>query len=83
MNYRENISRLNLIKLIRSRMDRGWDFEVKHVWREGNASADCLARLSQSLEPGLKVFREPSENVLENVLSNDFIGLATPSLISL
>ena len=51
----ENSPHLNLKKQNRGWIDKDGEWNVRHVWKEGNASVDCLSKLCLSLEPGLKM----------------------------
>ncbi|KAF7833970.1 putative calcium-binding protein CML19 [Senna tora] len=45
-----------LVQRIRSLLDRNWDTELVHVFRETNQVADFMAKLSHTLSEGINVF---------------------------
>lgn len=63
-------------------MMKNWDCTLCHVWREGNRSADRLARWSHELEPGLLILDEVPQTVKE-ILNEDVQGVSLPRLISM
>ncbi|KAF7815331.1 non-LTR retroelement reverse transcriptase-like [Senna tora] len=49
----------NILSRIRELLNRDWHMKIKHVFREGNMVADCLARHAHSIPPGLLMFNSP------------------------
>ncbi|KAF7815339.1 reverse transcriptase [Senna tora] len=49
----------NILSRIRELLNRDWHVKIKHVFREGNMVADCLARYAHSIPPGFLMFNSP------------------------
>ncbi|OMO81979.1 hypothetical protein CCACVL1_12120 [Corchorus capsularis] len=41
-----------------------WIVEIRHIFREGNRCADCLASLAHEAEKGLTIYNEPPQQLL-------------------
>ncbi|KAF7800755.1 Ribonuclease H protein [Senna tora] len=68
-----------LVQRVRSLIDRHWDTELVHVFREANQAADFMAKLSHSLAEGFHVFDSPHVG-LRSVLAADLNGPLVPRL---
>jgi ribonuclease HI len=47
----------SLIKRIRSMLDKDWNVEIMHEYREANKCADALARIGCSLEHNMIIYQ--------------------------
>ncbi|OMP01714.1 hypothetical protein CCACVL1_03019 [Corchorus capsularis] len=45
-------------------IEGGWIIEIRHVYREGNRCADCLAMLAHDAANGLSICPEPPDELL-------------------
>ncbi|KAJ8749887.1 hypothetical protein K2173_013802 [Erythroxylum novogranatense] len=64
-----------LICSIRELMSRSWHVKLHHVFREGNAIADAMARIRPEVSLGMMVFQQPSE-VIVPTLNDDRMGVS-------
>ncbi|XP_031402735.1 uncharacterized protein LOC116212324 [Punica granatum] len=71
-----------IVREIRSWLERDWQVEVSHQYREGNSVADWMARWSLSLPLGLHIQHIPPPEV-RALLAGDIIGAALPRLCSI
>ncbi|KAF7806919.1 dentin sialophosphoprotein isoform X1 [Senna tora] len=71
-----------LVQWVRSLIDRHWDAELVHVFREANQAADFMAKLSHSLAEGFHVFDSPHVG-LRSILAADLNGPLVPRLCNL
>lgn len=67
----------NLIIRCKLFMERQWEVQLKHVFRESNRVADCLANEGIKLVRGLLVFNTPPSCV-EDFLFSDVAGAVWP-----
>ncbi|PKU65140.1 Putative ribonuclease H protein [Dendrobium catenatum] len=51
------------------------DYTIKHVFREGNACADCLAKLGSRLEEDMEFGIDNLPHILKGLVKLDKIGL--------
>ncbi|KAF7811665.1 peroxidase 65-like [Senna tora] len=70
-----------LVQRVRSLIDRHWDTELVHVFREANQAADFMAKLSHSLAEGFHVFDSPHVG-LRSILAADLNSPLVPRLCS-
>nr|XP_027099032.1 uncharacterized protein LOC113718319 [Coffea arabica] len=70
------------ISQIRNLRKRQWQCELIHQWREGNMSADWLAKSGLSLEERVQELASPPEEV-RKWLAYDVIGVVTPRLVAM
>ncbi|KAF7842222.1 reverse transcriptase [Senna tora] len=69
-----------LVQRVRSLIDRHWDTELVHVFREANQAADFMAKLSHSLAEGFLVFDSPHVG-LRSILAADLNGPLVPVFV--
>ncbi|XP_071924876.1 uncharacterized protein [Coffea arabica] len=70
------------VNRIQSLGDRQWQCELTHQWREGNLSADCLAKSALNLEAGVQELAFPPTE-LRKWLAYDVVGVTTPRLVAM
>ena len=70
-----NHPRYSLIHSCLNLLHGNWLCLIRHVYREGNRVADCLAKMGHSLELGVTYFADPPSQV-SGLLENDAKGLA-------
>jgi ribonuclease HI len=70
-----------LAKQIWKLIDRDWNIEISHTYREANNCADALANLGCSLDYDL-VFFDDCPSSIREIFANDSRGISTPRLIS-
>ena len=70
----------SLINQILLLMEKDWDIDVKHVFREGNKCADFLASYALQLQEGSHFLQDPPFG-LEGVLHDDLVGVYQERLI--
>ncbi|KAK3220790.1 hypothetical protein Dsin_014760 [Dipteronia sinensis] len=70
----------SIIQACRSLINNEWSCNIHHVYRESNRVADYLAKMGQSLEPGISFFKDPPPQILV-VLDDDRKGLAAARLV--
>ncbi|KAF7813793.1 uncharacterized protein G2W53_034769 [Senna tora] len=68
-----------LVHCIRDCINRCWNVDLQHVYREANRAADLMAKLSHSLPEGLQYFDAPHAE-LGLILSFNLSGLLLPHL---
>ncbi|KAF7806936.1 Heat shock 70 kDa protein [Senna tora] len=68
-----------LVHCIRECINRCWNVDLQHVYREANRAADLMAKLSHSIPEGLQSFDAPHAE-LGSILSSDLSGLLLPRL---
>ncbi|KAF7807158.1 ribonuclease H [Senna tora] len=68
-----------LVQRVRSLIDRHWDAELVHVFREANQAVDLMEKLSHSLAEGIHVFDSPHVG-LRSILAADLNGPLVPRL---
>lgn len=72
----------NVIQEIRKQIKQQWECKVSHIWREGNQVADCLAKISLNMQPGLYVLDTPPQDIKSKLLFDEQ-GVTTPRLIAM
>ncbi|KAF7838155.1 putative ribonuclease H-like domain-containing protein [Senna tora] len=65
--------------MIWSLVDRNWDVNLVHAFREANQAADLMTKMSHTLSEGLHVFCYPHED-LGSILAADLYGSLVPRL---
>ncbi|KAF7816000.1 hypothetical protein G2W53_029969 [Senna tora] len=73
----ENHPCSGLVHQIRSLVDRNWDVNLVHAFREANQAADLMAKMSHTLSEGLHVFCYPHKD-LGYILAADLYGPLVP-----
>ncbi|KAF7822536.1 putative ribonuclease H protein At1g65750 family [Senna tora] len=73
----ENHPCSGLVHQIRSLVDRNWDINLVHAFREANQTADLMAKMSHTLSEGLHVFCYPHKD-LGYILTADLYGPLVP-----
>ncbi|PKI65311.1 hypothetical protein CRG98_014275 [Punica granatum] len=71
-----------IVRAIHSWLERDWQVEVSHQYREGNSVADWMARWSLSLALGLHIRHTPLPEV-RALLSGDIVEVVLPRLCSI
>ncbi|KAF7813995.1 Heat shock 70 kDa protein [Senna tora] len=69
-----------LVHCIRECINRCWNVDLQHVYREANRAADLMAKLSHSIPEDLQSFDAPHAK-LGSILSSDLSDLLLPRLI--
>lgn len=67
----------HLVTQIRQMLKRDWQIVVKHIYREGNLCADCLASLSINLAGDRVTWIQPPPEALQ-LLKADLAGHSMP-----
>ncbi|GAU22839.1 hypothetical protein TSUD_282060 [Trifolium subterraneum] len=70
-----------LIRKIHNMINRDWNIEFMHEYREANKCADALARIGCSLKHKVTFFRECPDNVKEFLLADE-LGIVSPRLMA-
>ena len=70
----------NFIRQIISILDREWQIELQHVYREGNKCADFLASYTLQLDVGKHLLLHPPDG-LRRLLDEDEHGVGQDRLI--
>ena len=68
------------IARVQELLSQNWIVHVKHIYREANTAADCLAATSHSVSFGA-CFYLFSPSCLGSILRDDLAGMALPRLI--
>ncbi|QHN77357.1 uncharacterized protein DS421_19g651970 [Arachis hypogaea] len=66
-----------LVRLIADWKKKDWVLCFKHIFRESNRVADCLARIGGEIEPVLRFWNMPPQEVAR-ILIEDERGVALP-----
>ena len=67
----------NLLKQIDQWRHKEWEVRISHIWREGNNSADCLAKDSLNKESVLHRLQSPPD-IVQRWMNLDIAGVTTP-----
>jgi ribonuclease HI len=70
-----------IMKHIWRMMDRDWEVEVSHIYREANKCADTLAKVGCNLDLELQIF-EICPFFLTDLVSADMVGTKTPRMVA-
>lgn len=70
----------NLVRQIKEWMSKKWDCQLKHVWREGNRSADFLAKAGIRDQNAEGILQEPP-GALREILGADILGVSIPRIV--
>jgi ribonuclease HI len=70
-----------LMKRIRQLLDRPWEVQIIHVFRDANRCVDMLANMGNESINGMEFFENPPSRVVQ-ILKDDIRGVFFPRLIS-
>jgi ribonuclease HI len=70
----------NLCNRIWKLMEREWEVQIRHTYREGNSCADALAHMGSNLGSAV-MFYECCPYQIRNLVSADAAGASVPRLV--
>ncbi|KAH9718348.1 putative ribonuclease H protein [Citrus sinensis] len=69
-----------LVVAIRDFLNRNWQINISHIYREANSAADFMANMAHLVPHGLQLFSNPPVGIY-SILSQDMYGVCQPRII--
>ncbi|KAH9725573.1 putative ribonuclease H protein [Citrus sinensis] len=69
-----------LVVAIRDFLNRNWQINISHIYREANSAADFMANMAHLIPHGLQLFSNPPVGIY-SILSQDMYGVCQPRII--